>query len=96
MLTETLEVWECEGCRVEVASKLATVQVPNLRPNLRPIPDLRCGEVASKLATVQVLTLSLTLTRTRTRTRTRTLSLTHTLTLNPTVQVDACTGLELS
>ena len=78
MLTETLEVWECEGCRVEVASKLATVQVPNLRPNLRPIPDLICVEVASKLATVQVLTLSLTrtltltLTLTRTRTRTRT------------------------
>jgi tetratricopeptide (TPR) repeat protein len=27
VLTETLEVWECESCRVEVASKLATVQV---------------------------------------------------------------------
>jgi len=27
VLTETLEVWECEGCRVEVGSKLATIQV---------------------------------------------------------------------
>ena len=27
MLTETLEVWECEGCTVQAMSRLATVQV---------------------------------------------------------------------